>query len=302
MRKATLLFLFIVLTVALLPSAAVLAGPSECEFANQTGPAQPDFNLGVKAFNEGDVLKFTATGAGEGFTVWNALTDEVLLLGLMGEVVKYEVMAEGEYEFVVTVETNYGEGTEATVTCAPYEEEEEEIDYEDYDVDGDGKVELCHFPGGNKDAAHTISVGVPAVKAHLAHGDTIGSCDAEDESRYDDLGAGIAVFILEAFDQVQIWGACEGTECSLVIVFDLSIVEPVEGGEWEFDEDPDDEWYGMVYFLHPHPELEGVYVFQLNIYENDTLLSDAVLVFINEDGDIVGWASHDVWDLDEEDD
>lgn len=37
---------------------------------------------------------------------------------------------------------------------------------------GDGKVELCH--GGN-----TISVGEPAVQAHLNHGDTLGPCDGE---------------------------------------------------------------------------------------------------------------------------
>ncbi|HEX2568997.1 MAG TPA: hypothetical protein VH877_05505 [Polyangia bacterium] len=40
----------------------------------------------------------------------------------------------------------------------------------------DGKVTICHIPPGNPANAHTITVGAPAVKAHLAHGDTIGPC------------------------------------------------------------------------------------------------------------------------------
>src|SRR5687768_9394498 len=38
------------------------------------------------------------------------------------------------------------------------------------------KVTICHIPPGNPDNAHTITVGAPAVPAHLAHGDTLGPC------------------------------------------------------------------------------------------------------------------------------
>jgi hypothetical protein len=38
------------------------------------------------------------------------------------------------------------------------------------------KVTICHIPPGNPDNAHTISVGAPALDAHLAHGDTEGEC------------------------------------------------------------------------------------------------------------------------------
>lgn len=39
------------------------------------------------------------------------------------------------------------------------------------------KVTICHIPPGNPDNAHTITVGAPAVPAHIAeHGDTIGPC------------------------------------------------------------------------------------------------------------------------------
>ena len=43
-------------------------------------------------------------------------------------------------------------------------------------------VTLCHVPPGNPDAAHTVTVGAPAVGAHLAHGDVEGACvdDAEE--------------------------------------------------------------------------------------------------------------------------
>ena len=42
-------------------------------------------------------------------------------------------------------------------------------------------VVICHVPPGNLDNAHTIIVGEPAVKAHLAHGDYLGVCDDETE-------------------------------------------------------------------------------------------------------------------------
>lgn len=41
---------------------------------------------------------------------------------------------------------------------------------------GQEKVTICHIPPGNPDNAHTITVGAPAVPAHLAHGDTLGEC------------------------------------------------------------------------------------------------------------------------------
>jgi hypothetical protein len=41
---------------------------------------------------------------------------------------------------------------------------------------GRGKVTLCH-------KGHTITVGAPAVRAHLSHGDTHGSCGAATPAR-----------------------------------------------------------------------------------------------------------------------
>ena len=41
---------------------------------------------------------------------------------------------------------------------------------------GNQKVSLCHFPPGNPDNGHTITVSEKAVPAHLAHGDSLGEC------------------------------------------------------------------------------------------------------------------------------
>ncbi|HWE30070.1 MAG TPA: hypothetical protein VHB97_18800 [Polyangia bacterium] len=38
------------------------------------------------------------------------------------------------------------------------------------------KTTVCHIPPGNPANEHTICVGNPAVPAHLAHGDFLGSC------------------------------------------------------------------------------------------------------------------------------
>lgn len=44
------------------------------------------------------------------------------------------------------------------------------------EVDDEGKAIICHIPPGNPGNAHTITIGLPAVQAHLNHGDTLGAC------------------------------------------------------------------------------------------------------------------------------
>ena len=46
---------------------------------------------------------------------------------------------------------------------------------------GNGKVTLCHVPPGNIGNAHTISVSENALRAHLAHGDSIETCEGDTE-------------------------------------------------------------------------------------------------------------------------
>jgi hypothetical protein len=40
------------------------------------------------------------------------------------------------------------------------------------------KVTICHHTHSQKHPQVTITVGAPAVKAHLKHGDTLGACSA----------------------------------------------------------------------------------------------------------------------------
>ncbi len=57
-------------------------------------------------------------------------------------------------------------------------ENEQEIENEtgEDDVGAGDKVTICHIPPGNPAAKHTIVVGAPAVRVHLAHGDYLGRC------------------------------------------------------------------------------------------------------------------------------
>jgi len=54
---------------------------------------------------------------------------------------------------------------------------------------GDGKVTLCHIPPGNIGNAHTISVSPNALRAHSAHGDSIGACEGDGGPAAEDHGA-----------------------------------------------------------------------------------------------------------------
>ncbi len=57
------------------------------------------------------------------------------------------------------------------------------------DTTNSEKVTICHIPPGNPGNAHTITVGSPAVRAHLAHGDIEESCDQAVVEDLEDLQA-----------------------------------------------------------------------------------------------------------------
>ena len=56
------------------------------------------------------------------------------------------------------------------------------------------KVTICHVPPGNPDNAHNITVSKSAVNAHMAHGDSVGSCDGEICAQSTEWGIGWIVF------------------------------------------------------------------------------------------------------------
>lgn len=51
------------------------------------------------------------------------------------------------------------------------------------------QVSICHYPGGNPENAHTITIAESALPAHLEHGDSEGMCvidDTDDEQSSSD--------------------------------------------------------------------------------------------------------------------
>lgn len=48
---------------------------------------------------------------------------------------------------------------------------------EDDDQSNSSKIVICHVPGGNPNNGQTITIGSPALKAHLKHGDVLGECN-----------------------------------------------------------------------------------------------------------------------------
>jgi len=50
--------------------------------------------------------------------------------------------------------------------------------------DNGNKVTICHVPPGSPENAHSITINVNALDAHLAHGDTIGDCNGSSGNIY----------------------------------------------------------------------------------------------------------------------
>jgi hypothetical protein len=231
----------------------------------------------------------------------------------------YPVPANGSYTIVITV-TNGTTGNSVSTECL---NADESPDY--------APGTICHIPPGNPNAAHTITVGLPAVDAHLAHGDTEGPCPAGTDTRYDNPSAGITIFIIMITGEIQVYGNCdESGECEevcnvpIVVVINFNLI--VSGGDSDDGDDDDDQGeegddgefvdvenpddYGfelpdtdaadglsvVIFYLHPDPNNSSIGVFQINVYQNGTLIDDSVLLFITTDGVIVLWTSHNIWE------
>ena len=94
------------------------------------------------------------------------------------------LIATGGNGVTVKIDTN-GDGVPERTIVQNNEITAAELGYGSNNTDEKGaKVTICHRPPGNPSNAHTITVGAPAVQAHLVHGDTVGKCDKEwkDES------------------------------------------------------------------------------------------------------------------------
>jgi hypothetical protein len=77
-----------------------------------------------------------------------------------------------------TPDTGNPDGVHPVVDMGPYEFGSEGCP----DEDGDGFVTICHIPPGRPERARTITIPIPAVPAHLAHGDYCGPCNTDSDS------------------------------------------------------------------------------------------------------------------------
>jgi hypothetical protein len=313
MRKLFVLFALIILAFsAFVPMASaqttptVSAGCTTLDGAAETGGVYPK-NYSYE-FLQGELITITVSGFGTFDVTINGglILDDVSATS----VANYSVTADGPV--TILVENATADATSRVAfTCLSADESP------DY-VPGT----ICHIPPGNPNAAHTITVGLPAVDAHLAHGDTEGPCPAGVDTRYDNEDLGITIFIIFATGEIQVYGNCDDEgECeevtnvpiTVLIDFSLIVVYPDgsddEGNDGEFEdvEDPADNGYELpdsapddgltvvIFYLHPDPNDSSVGVFQINVYQNGVLVDDSILLFITTEGIIIIWTDQNIW-------
>lgn len=275
------------------------------------GIANPEYSFVSYPFFEGDTLIVAITGTGTEFVLEESGS---VVVGpvLAGNSLKYIIPVDGDYVFSINV-TGSGVDTEVSVSCTPADDDDDD-DGGGIVIPRDGNVTVCHRPPGNPAAAHTITVGAPAAHAHIGHGDTLGACPASVETRQDDPDHGTSIFIIPTTGEISLWGNCQGDSCSPVFtinVIEITIINQViintgsptfvvvdeaeEVPQQILDDDPTDATHAVIYYLHPDPSNPNVGVFQINVYVNNTLINDSVLVFIDVNGNIVLWTDHRYW-------
>src|SRR3989344_4703745 len=97
----------------------------------------------------------------------------------------WDNIASGGNGVTVKIDTN-GDGIPERTIVQNNEITASELGYGSNGNDGiKDKVNICHKPPGNPGNAHTITIGASAIKAHIAHGDTVGKCDDDGKDKGD---------------------------------------------------------------------------------------------------------------------
>lgn len=293
--KKILVILFILIFAASFTTSAQETESPGCVALDGLSITGTTIDFGALEFYEGETLEIIVSVDGTEFSLIDDLTTTAVEGPVaVGSTLTYIIPATATYDFSIEI-TGITAVPQYDSTCTP-----PVLPEDDYDPDGDGKAEVCHFPPGNPDAAHTINVGVSAVDAHLGHGDMIGECPEGIDSREDDDDSGLVLFILKTVGEIEIYGLCEGDTCSPIAIIILDDLEPTEGFELVYTDD-ESPYEVVIYYLHPFPDEFDlididIYVYQINIYLNDTLISDKVLLLVDEDGNIIAWGNHGFWD------
>ncbi|MCI0708881.1 MAG: hypothetical protein L0154_01850 [Chloroflexi bacterium] len=291
MRKFSILFSILVLvtTAIFIPavSAQTDVSPGCDDLAN-------DFTLGSYTgdFFANESITFVVNGtmaAGDNYDI--SVDGTVVSAGETGTTYTHTFLADVTGA-VITVTVNQGTFT-VSVSCD-----------QTGDDDEGGDFTLCHYPPGNPEAAHTITVGSQnAFDTHMdRHGDSPGACPPGVQSRTDDIGLGLAIFILPKMGVVSIYGECEEGGCSPIIEFHtadvvalIGVLVVSEDSFETFDTDLTDEWEVRIFYLgNQDRDGDGTFhdVFQMNIYFNDVLAYDDLLILVAVDG-TVSWELND---------
>jgi hypothetical protein len=110
----------------------------------------------------------------------------VVLSNYTAESPMFNATLDGVLEFLLTVVDTSNLTDTDSVTITVNEDDDQSggggsgndppVDDVPDEKDGKNKVTICHIPPGNPENAHLITVGEPAVLAHIAHGDTLEEC------------------------------------------------------------------------------------------------------------------------------
>lgn len=281
MRKLQILFvLLLVLASVQVTYAQQSTSSPACAATNGAGgTANTTFNLAALEYKGGETVSVSVNGAGATYSVTNGGSP---LPGgdnlAVGTPFVLTVPSTATYQLSVTVTGSDGT-TQAAFACIGANNSD------DGSGGNGGKTTLCHIPPGNPGNAHTITVGGGAVSAHLGHGDTLGACPENVESRHDN-GNGVVSFTDEDNGKVEIYGECGAEVCVQITVVNLLILQPIQGEEVVFESETSD-WFVIVFYLGQSHLDKTTAVYQINVYDGEeTLRDDRVLILITAQGKI----------------
>jgi hypothetical protein len=136
------------------------------------------------------------------------------------------------------------------------------------------KVDVCHVPPGDPGNAHTITVGEPAVDAHLAHDDYLGTC-SETGNRPPEADAGPDQCLLLG-DEATLDGSESSDPDDDPLTFAWS-VDLAPDGSTVAPVDPTSDMTSMT------PDLLGEYEISLEVDDGEFTDDDSATVRVTMD-------------------
>lgn len=289
-RRLLSIFMFVVLiaTVFIAPTAYAQeeVEPSEgcvtLDGSSEVSDGLSAVTFGPVDLVEGEVVSFTVTG-GDGDVTFDLSVNGDLVSenNALGNTVTYPITVDDAYTFTIEASSPGSVDVTIAVMCEALEDEEGE----------GGAVTICHYPPGNPENAKTLTVGAPAVDAHVRnHGDTIGPCSEEEETENPDPENGLVIVVLPESGSVEVYGECGEEGCTLLAVVELAVLNTsIDEEGLLFDEDPTDDYEVYVFYLgYQDRDGDGEFadVYQVNIFSisKGEFINDDTLLLQLDDG------------------